>query len=150
MSDPDSSIVFSPGCSFRDRQRLRRFAGRLRRELAGGRPFACLITEDAEVRHLNRTYRRKDRTTDVLSFPADSPDGALGDLAISIDRARAQAARLGHPTRVEIEILMLHGVLHLLGMDHQVDGGHMRRAEARWRRRLGLPEGLIERSGPGA
>jgi probable rRNA maturation factor len=69
----------------------------------------------------------------------------LGDIAISLPRARAQARQFGHSTESEIRILMLHGVLHLVGMDHAADAGRMARAEKRWRLRLGLPDGLIER-----
>jgi len=72
----------------------------------------------------------------------------VGDIAISIQRARAQARDFGHTTAQEIQILMLHGLLHLLGMDHESDGGRMARAEKRWRARLGLPDGLIERVRP--
>jgi probable rRNA maturation factor len=71
---------------------------------------------------------------------------ALGDIAISAARARAQARDFGHSTEDEIRILMLHGVLHLLGMDHETDAGVMARAEKRWRARLGLPNGLIDRT----
>ena len=91
--------------------------------------------------------------TDVLSFPseiaADKIAGgteSLGDIAISIERARAQAREWRHSTEDEIRILMLHGVLHLMGMDHETDAGRMKRAEIRWRRKLGLPVGLIERA----
>jgi probable rRNA maturation factor len=69
----------------------------------------------------------------------------LGDIAISLQRARAQARRWGHSIEDEIRILMLHGVLHLRGMDHDGDSGEMARTETRWRRKLGLPAGLIER-----
>ena len=71
----------------------------------------------------------------------------LGELAISLDRARAQAAEHGHTLDDELRILMLHGALHLAGFDHEHDQGEMARAESRWRKRLGLPNGLIERSG---
>jgi probable rRNA maturation factor len=67
-------------------------------------------------------------------------------MAISVDRARLQARQYGHSLEEEIGILQLHGLLHLLGMDHYGDGGRMRREENRWRERLGLPAGLIERS----
>ncbi len=66
-------------------------------------------------------------------------------MAISAARARAQAAQFGHSLDCEIRILMLHGLLHLMGMDHETDRGRMRRAESRWRQKLGLPAGLIER-----
>jgi probable rRNA maturation factor len=90
-------------------------------------------------------FRGKDYATDVLSFPSGRAL-PLGDLAISAARARAQAREFGHTTEDELRILMLHGVLHLLGMDHETDGGRIARAEGRWRRALGLPNGLIERA----
>ncbi len=128
------------------REELRRFAMRLRREVASGRAFYCLVTGDARLRELNRRFLGKDWATDVLSFP--SGHGAvLGELAISADRAREQAREQGHGVGTEIKILMLHGVLHLLGMDHERDGGEMARAERGWREKLGLPAGLIERAG---
>lgn len=113
--------------------------------MAGGRPFCCLVTGDEEIRTLNRQFRKKDDATDVLSFPAGA-GGHLGEVAISFDRAREQAASLGHSVDDEVRVLMLHGVLHLTGMDHECDRGEMRRVEQRWRRRLDLPAGLIERA----
>jgi probable rRNA maturation factor len=130
---------------------LRHFAAALQKSIARGRAFDCLITNDAELRRLNREFRGEDIATDVLSFPAGplrdgrGSERRLGDLAISLPRARAQAAALGHNLEQEVRILMLHGVLHLAGMDHETDGGRMARAEQRWRIRLGLPAGLIER-----
>ncbi|MBI1791597.1 MAG: rRNA maturation RNase YbeY [Acidobacteria bacterium] len=127
---------------------LRAFARRLSDHVAGGRRFQCLLTGDRELRRLNRQFLGHDYPTDVLSFPDPSPDGFLGELAISVDRAGAQARQYGHTLLDEIRILMLHGVLHLLGMDHETDGGRMARAETRWRRKLDLPAGLIERVRP--
>ena len=112
--------------------------------LVPGKDATCLITTDAALRSLNRRFRRKDTPTDVLSFA--SPNGAAGEIAISFDRAAEQAAELGHSVEQELRILMLHGLLHLGGMDHASDHGEMARAEARWRKRLGLPTGLIERA----
>jgi probable rRNA maturation factor len=123
---------------------LTSFARKLTRDVARGRRFDCLITGDAELRRLNRDFRGKDYATDVLSFPGQN--GHLGDLAISAARARAQAREFGHTTEEEVRILMLHGVLHLLGHDHETDEGRMARLEKRWRRALGLPNGLIERT----
>ncbi len=100
---------------------------------------SCLITSDAELRELNRKFGRKDYATDVLSFPPE-------DIAISFARAESQGAELGHDVETELRILMLHGLLHLSGMDHETDRGEMARAEIRWRKRLGLPESLIERA----
>lgn len=127
------------------RPRLEKFARLVRERIARGREFHCLITGDAEIRSLNRRFRGKDKATDVLSFPSGEKD-PIGDIAISLAQARAQATERGHSTENEICILMLHGVLHLMGMDHETDGGTMARAELRWQRRLGLPAGLIERA----
>jgi probable rRNA maturation factor len=145
MSSPDGSTVTFRRVAGDARPRaLLLFARKLQRDVAKGRPFDCLLAGDAELRGLNRRFRGKDYATDVLSFPSGGGDG-LGDIAISVARARAQGRRFGHSTETEIRILMLHGVLHLSGMDHETDGGAMARAEKRWRRRLGLPGGLIER-----
>jgi probable rRNA maturation factor len=103
------------------------------------------IVPDARVQALNRQYRRKDRPTDVLSFPAEER-GELGDVVIALGVARRQAAAAGHPLGTELRILALHGLLHLLGYDHEQDDGRMLRLERRLRRRGGLREGLIERS----
>lgn len=130
-----------------DHKRLQQFAETLRECVARGREFHCRITNDAELRALNARFLGKDYATDVLSFPAaDGADG-IGDIAISLQRARVQARGWRHSAEDEIRILMLHGVLHLLGLDHESDGGRMKRAESRWRRKLGLPNGLIERGG---
>ena len=133
---------------------VERFARKLQNQVAQGRPFDCLITGDAELRRLNQKFRAKDQATDVLSFPSrtglpacSSPNGtaSLGSIAISLQRARAQARAFGHSTEDEIRILMLHGILHLTGLDHETDAGRMARVEKRWRARLGLPTSLIER-----
>jgi probable rRNA maturation factor len=145
------------------------YARRLELEVAKGRCFECLITSDAELRKLNREFRGKDEATDVLSFPSGAAArGAglpacaeplrkataqagrpaprpLGSLAISAQRARAQGKAFGHDAETEIRILMLHGLLHLLGYDHETDAGRMARAEKRWRTHFRLPNGLIER-----
>ncbi len=126
------------------RRRLRAFAAELGRTVAGGGRFLCLLTNDHELRRLNREFRGKDEPADVLSFPEPAGD-SLGEIAISVNRAAAQAREFGHTLEDEIKILMLHGVLHLLGLDHASGRGRMARVETRWRRKLGLPCGLIER-----
>lgn len=147
MSSSDGSRVIFSGAPADVRPGVvRRFASRIERDLTKRRTFNCLITGDAQLRRFNREFRGQDHTTDVLSFPSTSP-GFLGDVAISSQRARMQARRFGHSTEDEMRILMLHGVLHLLGYDHETDAGRMARAEKRWRARLGLPVGLIERVG---
>jgi probable rRNA maturation factor len=147
MSSTDGSTVTFRRVTADVRPRaITLFARRLERQVAKGGRFDCLVTGDAELRKLNLQFRGKDYATDVLSFPAGYGRLNLGDLAISTARARAQARQFGHTTEDELRILMLHGVLHLLGMDHETDGGRMARAERRWRRELGLPNGLIERA----
>ncbi len=98
------------------------------------------------MRALNRQFRGKDTVTDVLSFPADSR-GFLGDIVIAAGVAKRQAKAAGHEIRTEIRVLALHGLLHLLGYDHDADDGKMARAEAKLRKKAGLPQGLIERHG---
>jgi probable rRNA maturation factor len=108
-----------------------------------------VITTDRRIRTLNRTWRGLDAATDVLSFPAgDDPGPArhLGDLVISRDTAARQARAEGHALGTELRVLALHGLLHLLGYDHERDSGRMARIERRLRRQGGLPAGLIERS----
>jgi len=145
MSADDIPLLFHTSRKMR-RTQLRRFLEEVVRRVARGRSIACLVTGDAEVRRLNRRFRGKNSATDVLSFPSSEKNGFSGDLAISVDRARRQAAEQGHSLEDELRILILHGALHLTGLDHENYAGRMARSEARWRRRLGLPPGLIERT----
>jgi probable rRNA maturation factor len=103
------------------------------------------LLPDRRVRALNRQYRRKDAPTDVLSFPAEE-QGQLGDVVIATGVAKRQAAEAGHSLQTELRVLALHGLLHLLGYDHEHDDGRMARLERRLRRKAGLREGLIERN----
>jgi probable rRNA maturation factor len=103
------------------------------------------LTSNAEMRDLNRRFRRKNKPTDVLSFPSETPKLA-GDIAISVEIAADNAAKLGHPLETELKILILHGLLHLAGYDHETDSGEMATQEAKLRERLHLPGGLIERA----
>ncbi|MGH9807280.1 MAG: rRNA maturation RNase YbeY [Terriglobia bacterium] len=148
MSPEVSSILFRhpscPVCRRVRRRALRTFLSEVAGTAGRGLAITCLIADDRKLRELNRRFRRKDYVTDVLSFP--SATGGAGELAISLDRAAAQAAEFGHTVEEELRILMLHGVLHLAGLDHETDSGQMARAESRWRKRLGLPAGLVERS----
>ncbi|MGP8251059.1 MAG: rRNA maturation RNase YbeY [Terracidiphilus sp.] len=109
---------------------------------------SVLLTTDAAIRKLNRQFRGKNKATDVLSFPAEGPaaSGLAGDLAISVETARRQVAEQGHALTCELKILMLHGLLHLAGYDHETDDGEMAKREQMLRARLGLPLGLIERT----
>ena len=147
MSASDDLVLFRRAPAGLERPALKEFARTLRDLIAKGREFHCLISDDRELRRLNRQFLGEDYATDVLSFPLND-SGLLGELAISADRAAAQAREFGHSQLDEIRILMLHGVLHLVGMDHQTDRGAMARAEARWRKKLRLPAGLIGRMRP--
>lgn len=138
----------------------RKFSRRLRvRALADFLQQACeaakvkgevsvLLTGDAQIRRLNRQFRGKNKPTDVLSFPAPEVQSEVvaGDLAISVETAARQATEPGHALAIELQVLILHGVLHLAGYDHETDSGQMARREALLRRRLGLEAGLIERT----
>ncbi len=109
-----------------------------------------LLTTDETIRDLNRRFRGKDEATDVLSFPstnpAAGPEKIAGDVAISVETARKQATEHGHALGVELRVLILHGLLHLAGYDHETDAGKMERRERQLRAKLGLPQGLIERA----
>jgi probable rRNA maturation factor len=139
MPSPDPLVAFRRIPAALNRAEIENFAQHLSKRLRA--EFSCLLTTDAELKQLNRQFRNKDYATDVLSFTGTQ------ELAISYQRARAQAAEFGHSVEDEIRILMLHGVLHLLGMDHETDSGAMARREALWRRKLGLPNSLIQRAG---
>jgi probable rRNA maturation factor len=146
-------IVYEPAVDLKlpraARPRRRELARFLRQAieatgLAG--EVSVLLTGDAAIRMLNRKYRRKDKATDVLSFPAaETAEGVAGDLVISLETALMQAEERGHTLEMEIKVLLLHGLLHLAGYDHEADNGRMHRKEARLRRELGLTAGLIER-----
>ncbi len=117
---------------------LRRFGDRLARtvSLSPG-SFSAVLVSDRRMREFNRRYRRKSGATDVLSFPLEE-NGYLGDVVISAETARRQARELGHGLQTELQLLLLHGVLHLMGYDHEADNGQMSRRERALRRRLGL------------
>jgi len=104
------------------------------------------IVSDRRMRALNRQFRGKDKVTDVLSFPSDER-GFMGDIVVASGAAKQQATAAGHSVQTEIRVLALHGLLHLLGYDHEHDDGKMARFEAKLRKKAGLKEGLIERAG---
>jgi probable rRNA maturation factor len=124
------------------------FATKAKRAVGARGELSIRITSSAEMRKLNLRFRRKNNPTDVLSFPADALELA-GDIAISAEIAAANADQLGHSVDTELKILILHGLLHLAGYDHETDAGEMQAQEARLRRRLNLPVGLIERTNGG-
>ena len=139
------SILFRKPLPPEERAALRAFAAELVEKVLEGRSFVCLLSNDAQLRQLNKEFLGHDYATDVLSFPGGGTED-LGELAISIERAAVQATEQGHTLLEELKILMLHGALHLAGMDHEKDRGQMKKLETRWRKDFGLASGLIERS----
>lgn len=142
---------------------LRPFLHRARRAIPVTGNVSVLLTTDSEIKRLNQIFRGVRKATDVLSFPApDNPTqkptsrsranprvripAVAGDLAISLDTAARQATQFGHPLLVELKILMLHGLLHLAGYDHETDAGEMATREEQLRHRFRLPSALIARS----
>ena len=110
--------------------------------------LSVMLTDSREMRSLNSRFRGKKQATDVLSFPPPAlVDGFAGDIAVSLDIAERNARSLRHSVGQEVQILVLHGILHLAGYDHEGDQGEMAEKERRLRRRFKLPTGLIEREG---
>jgi len=106
-----------------------------------------ILTTDEEIRELNKIHRNKDKATDVLSFPLeDMPGMPLGSIVISLDTAKRVANELGHSIEEEIKLLFIHGLLHLLGYDHEIDNGEMREKEKEIIEKFNLPKSLIIRS----
>lgn len=128
------------------RSGLARFLSEAQRAVGLAGSVDVLLAGDTTLRRLNRKFRGKDKATDVLSFPAAEFAGEFaGDLAISLETAAMQAREHGHSLRDEVRVLLLHGLLHLSGMDHESDGGEMAAREAELRKRLRLKSGLIAR-----
>jgi probable rRNA maturation factor len=156
----------TPSCSFWSKQTLvilekkvaglsvdalSRFVLRARRAARLRGQVNVLVAPSAALRLLNQRFRGKDKATDVLSFPATtvrhSHDGEFaGEIAVSADIATQNAVRFGHSPALEVKILVLHGILHLAGFDHERDNGQMARREAGLRNALRLPASLTERS----
>ena len=116
--------------------RLRRVLEGAARALDVGGEVALVLTGDRAIRALNARYRGKDRPTDVLSFPGGGGEGELGDIVISVQSAEKNARGLGRTLAQELDVLALHGFLHVLGYDHESDDGTMDRLERRLRKRL--------------
>ena len=143
-SRSSSGADLFPGLSKLELSRFLRKAARAAR-VAG--QVTVLLAGDERIRSLNHDFRGKNKATDVLSFPAgEHSGGAAGDLAISVETAARQAADHGHTLIDELRILMLHGLLHLAGEDHETDSGEMAAREAELRKTLKLPVGLIARA----
>jgi probable rRNA maturation factor len=124
---------------------LERFALTAKRAARLRGEVAILVTNSASIRRLNRDFRGKDKPTDVLSFPS-AAKGLAGDIAISAQIASKQAKSLGHTLSTELKVLILHGMIHLAGHDHESDSGEMAALEAKLQKKLKLPQGLIERT----
>ena len=153
MSSDGSTVLFGAlSAEFKfsasEKRLLRSFACKLSAQVAQGKPFECLLADDSELQRLNKSFLNHDYPTDVLSFPAAVPTFMIGECAISLERAAEQSRHFGHSLIEEIQILMLHGVLHLSGLDHEKDSGEMARAEQHWRGKFHLPQALIERAHP--
>ncbi|WP_260737143.1 rRNA maturation RNase YbeY [Tunturiibacter lichenicola] len=140
-SNLEESLSRSGLTSFLNRARL---AVGLRGEVE------VLLSDDSTLLRLNKSFRGKNKPTDVLSFPGPpqikGQPAHAGDLAISLETAARQADSFGHPLRDEVRILLLHGLLHLSGLDHETDNGEMATRESHLRRQLRLPNTLIERT----
>jgi probable rRNA maturation factor len=117
-------------------RRLRRVLEGAAEALAVSGEVSLVLTGDRAVRALNARYRGQDRSTDVLSFPGGAAEGELGDIVISVETAEKNALHLGRTLVQELDVLALHGFLHVLGYDHETDDGTMDRLERRLRRRL--------------
>jgi probable rRNA maturation factor len=145
MTDPDHPAGIDA--------QIKTFLRAARRAVGVGGQVDVRIASNQEMRRLNRDFLGKDRPTDVLSFPAAQNGKIAGDIAISRDIARHNAKLLGHSMATEVRILLLHGLLHLAGHDHESDHGEMAALEQKLRKQLNLPPSLSERAvaarGPG-
>lgn len=143
-----SVIILKKKMAGASRTALERFLARAQRAAGTPGEVNVLVAGSREIRGLNRRYRGKDQATDVLSFPTDGGAGRdfAGDIAISADVAARNARRFGHAPTDELRVLLLHGILHLAGYDHERDNGRMARKEQRLRAQLGLPATLLERN----
>jgi probable rRNA maturation factor len=144
-------VIFRKRIAGLSRSTLERFVLRARRAVLLRDTVNVLVTNSQELRSLNRRFRGADKPTDVLSFPSSPSTNrqtkrVAGEVAISADIARDNAANLGHSVAEEVKILVLHGVLHLAGFDHEHDHGEMAQKESQLRRRLNLHVSLIERA----
>jgi probable rRNA maturation factor len=138
-----------PAASALSKRDLNRFLVKATEALGLAGDFSVLLTGDEQLRAMNLQFRGVDKSTDVLSFPPlpeAANHGQGGDLAISLETAVIQAADHGHSLQMEVKVLILHGLLHLAGYDHERDRGQMRRRESLLRKQFDLPAGLVERS----
>ncbi|HEX7288675.1 MAG TPA: rRNA maturation RNase YbeY [Candidatus Angelobacter sp.] len=140
-------IIFEQTLDRVGRSGLERFLRQARKLTGVQGEVAVLIAGRKRIQELNRRFRRKNAPTDVLSFPRNNGQGgAGGDIAICAEICRDNARRFGHSAAQELKVLLLHGMLHLAGYDHETDEGQMARKEATLRARLKLPATLIGRA----
>lgn len=119
---------------------------KIREFLAPSKMIELIIVGDIKIKELNKEHRKQDKPTDVLSFPIkDSKTNFIGSVIISADTAQRVADEIGHPLEVELQILFIHGLLHLLGFDHETDNGQMRQKEKEVADRLSIANPLLER-----
>jgi probable rRNA maturation factor len=148
--EPPGNFELPRGSGIRKRK-LAEFVAAVAAELPLRGEVSVLLAGDDAIRGLNRQFRNKNKPTDVLSFPAakefaEGEADMAGDVAVSVETALRQSQEAGHPLETELKILLLHGMLHLAGYDHETDDGTMRRREEKLRRRFDLPGGLITRN----
>lgn len=144
----DPIIIFKRPVSGLSQRALTAFVAQACRATGLKGTVTVMVTDSREMRSLNSRFRGKNHATDVLSFPPPALDnGFAGDIAVSLDIAARNARSRGHSLGQEVQILVLHGILHLAGYDHEDDQGEMAEREVRLRQRLKLPAGLIERTG---
>ncbi|HEX3821783.1 MAG TPA: rRNA maturation RNase YbeY [Candidatus Sulfotelmatobacter sp.] len=146
----DALVIFEKKIAGLREEALGRFVLRARKAAGLQGAVNVLVTTSSAMRALNSQFRGKDKATDVLSFPTESDSRGrkrlAGEIAISADIAAHNAKRFGHSAALEIRVLVLHGILHLAGFDHERDNGAMARKEVKLRQALHLPLALIERS----
>ena len=141
-------VIFQKRVAGLTESALARFVTRAARSVNLQGSVNIMVTTSHELKKLNRRFRHKDEATDVLSFPAIDPAStrSAGDIAVSADIAARNARQLRHSAVEEVKILVLHGILHLKGYDHECDDGRMAKKEAQLRQVFRLPTGLIERA----
>jgi probable rRNA maturation factor len=142
----EPTIIFRKRVPGLSKLQLAAFVSEVCRSIKLAGAVTVLVTGNREMRTLNERFRGKKLPTDVLSFPGpEFVEDFAGDIAVCLDIAARNAAALRHAPSLEVRVLVLHGILHLAGYDHESDTGEMNRIEMRLRRKLGLPQSLIER-----
>lgn len=123
------------------------FLQEIAREMSSKKIELLLVQKDF-IQDLNKTYRNQDKPTDVLSFPLQDLGGEtlLGSIVICVEIAQEEAQKHQHTLQEEIALLLIHGILHLLGFDHEIDNGEHREMEQKWMHHFKLPKSLIIRN----